>query len=496
MKNNGSLAYMSVKEMSSLIAEKKLSPTEVMEATIKRIEKRNPEINAFVYLGFEDARKNAKLAEEKVMRGEKLELLHGIPTAMKDLFDFKPGWISTYGGIRAFKENVVDFSCTYAERIEKAGAILVGKTNSPVMGLRGVTDNYLFGATRNPFDTTKNSGGSSGGSAAAVADGMVPIAEGTDGGGSIRIPASWCGLYGYKGSFGRVPSVSRPNAFGGLNPFLYEGTLTRTVEDAAMGMTTLTGYDSRDPLSLDEKVDYIGSLQKPIKGWKISYSSDFGVFPVDSKVKEIVSNAVKLFEDAGAKVEEVNFNINRDQKELSDLWNRMMMYGNIGAFEGFKKQGIDLLKDHKDDLPPEFIEWINKGYEMSLTDFIRDQEIRSEIYDAIEEVFADYDLIITPTLACLPVDNLTNGNTKGPTQINGVEVDPLIGWCLTYFTNFTGHPSASIPAGLADNRYPVGMQIIGKRYADTDVFAASSVFEQLKPWHDIYKLCSDRSLVL
>lgn len=496
MKNNESLAYKSVKELSTLISEKKLSPVEVMEATIKRIEERNPEINAFVYLAFEEARENARLAEEKVMKGEKLGLLHGIPTAMKDLFDFKPGWVTTFGGIRAFKDNVVDFSCTYADRIEKAGAILVGKTNSPVMGHRGVADNYLFGATKNPFDLRKNSGGSSGGSAAAVADGLVPIAEGTDGGGSIRIPASWCGLYGYKGSFGRVPFVSRPNAFGGLHPFIYEGTLTRNVEDAAMGMSVLTGYDSRDPLSLDEKVDYMGALQKPIKGWKIAYSPDFGVYPVDSKVKEIVANAVKLFEDAGAKVEEVNFKINRDQKELSDLWNRMMMYGSIGAFEGFKKRGIDLLKDHRDELPSEFIEWISKGYEMKLPDFIRDQEMRTEVYDAIEGVFADYDLIITPTLACLPVDNRTDGNTKGPSQINGVEVDPLIGWCLTYFTNFTGHPSASIPAGLADGRYPVGMQIIGKRYADRGVFAASSIFEQLQPWHDIYKLCRDRSLVL
>src|SRR5205823_3575804 len=161
---------------------------------------------------------------------------------IKDLFDFKPGWPSTFGGIRALKDLKLDLSCIYAERMERAGAILLGKTNSPVMGFRGTCDNYLFGPSRNPFNVAKNTGGSSGGSAAAVADGLVPIAEGTDGGGSIRIPAAWCGVFGFKASFGRVPFVARPNAFGGDTPFLFEGTLSRTVEDAALGLTALTGY--------------------------------------------------------------------------------------------------------------------------------------------------------------------------------------------------------------------------------------------------------------
>ena len=157
-----------------------------------------------------------------------------MPTAIKDLFDFKPGWPSTYGGIPALKDNVTDFACPWCERIERAGAIVIGKTNSPVMGYRGTCDNYLFGPTRNPFDAAKNSGGSSGGSAAAVADGMLPFAEGTDGGGSVRIPAAWCNVYGFKQSFGRAPFVARPNAFLGTNPFLFEGIISRTVEDAAI----------------------------------------------------------------------------------------------------------------------------------------------------------------------------------------------------------------------------------------------------------------------
>lgn len=485
-------AYASVKELSDLIRKKELSPVELMENVISRIEKQNGETNAFVYVDFEAAREKAKMAETQIMEDKYIGPLHGIPTAIKDLFDFKPGWPSTYGGIPALKNNITNIYCVYAERIEKAGAIIVGKTNSPIMGFRGTCDNPLFGPTRNPFNLNKNSGGSSGGSAAAVADGLVPIAEGTDGGGSIRIPSSWSGLYGFQPSFGRVPMVMRPNAFGSTAPFLYEGPMTRTVEDAAIGMNALAGYDSRDPLSINQKVDFITALHKPLTGWKIAYSADFDVYPVDHRIKEVIGNAVNRFEEAGAHIEEVSFGIKHDQFELSSLWCRLIMAGCVGAFEGFKQQGIDLLKDYRDELPEEFLYWFEQTQEMKTLDHIRDQAMRSDIFDAIENVFGQYDLIITPTLACLPVDNATNGKTKGPSHINGIEVDPLIGWCMTYFTNFTGHPAASIPAGLIDE-LPVGMQIIGKRHADLDVFTASSVFEHLQPWDHIYEICKNRA---
>jgi amidase len=215
------LAYTTATELATRIRRHDLSPVEVVEAYIQRIQDRNPGLNAFVYSGFEDARQRAREAERALMDGEAVGPLHGVPTAMKDLFDFKPGWVTTFGGIRAFEGFVADFYCAWAERMERAGAIILGKTNSPVMGFRGTCDNYMFGPTRNPFDRSKNSGGSSGGSAAAVADGMLPLAEGTDGGGSVRIPASWCGVYGYKQSFGRVPYIGRPNAFGSIFPFIF-----------------------------------------------------------------------------------------------------------------------------------------------------------------------------------------------------------------------------------------------------------------------------------
>ena len=197
------LAYMSAAAIADHVRRRLLSPVEIVDACIARIERRNPSLNAFVFKGFEDAQKAARAAEQAVMSGAATGPLHGVPSAIKDLFDFKPGWPFTFGGVRAMKDCVAGWHCVFAERVEKAGAILLGKTNSPTMGLRGTCDNYLFGPTRNPFDTRKNSGGSSGGSAAAVADGLVPFAEGTDAGGSIRIPAAWC-----------TSSASRPRSAG------------------------------------------------------------------------------------------------------------------------------------------------------------------------------------------------------------------------------------------------------------------------------------------
>ncbi|MDO8360079.1 MAG: amidase [Devosia sp.] len=486
-------AYMSAAEMARRIRAREVSPVEMMAATITRIEARNPSLNALIHLDFDGARTAARSAEDAVMRGDALGPLHGVPSAIKDLFDFKPGWPSTFGGVRALKDNIAQFHCVFAERIEKAGAILVGKTNAPVMGLRGTTDNYLFGPTGNPFDTTRNSGGSSGGSAAAVADGLLPFAEGTDAGGSIRIPAAWCNVYGYKPSFGRVPVVIRPNAFSGDLPFVAEGPITRTVEDAALAMTALGGYDPRDPLSLDASVDYLGALKRSVKGMRIGYSPDFDVFPVDPKVAAVVRRAVEAFAEAGAHVEDIRLGIRYSQRELSDLWSRLMMPLNLGTFDAVKAGGLDLLKDHRGDFPPEYLRWIEIGETMTAADLRRDQEMRSHVYDAIQGAFDTHDLLITPTLACLPVRNGTDGNTLGPREVNGEAVDPLIGWCLTYPVNFTGHPAASIPAGLADG-LPVGMQIIGRRYADADVLAASAAFEQLRPWAGNYNICADRTI--
>jgi amidase/aspartyl-tRNA(Asn)/glutamyl-tRNA(Gln) amidotransferase subunit A len=483
------IAYVTATDLAAAIRRRELSPVEVMDAVISRIEARNPSLNAFVFTAFDEAREGAVAAERALTSGEELGPLHGVPTAMKDLFDFKPGWPATFGGIPALKDYSVPAYCTYAERMEAAGAILVGKTNSPIMGYRGTCDNPLFGPTSNPFDLTKNSGGSSGGSAAAVADGLLPLAEGTDGGGSIRIPAAWCNLYGFKASYGRVPHHTR---FRSLSPFLHEGALTRTVDDAALALDVLSGYDDRDPFSLDDPTTFAGATRRSIQGRRIAFSPDFGVYPVDRRVAAVVEDAVHALEQAGAVVDQVKFEFRYDQRELTDLWCRMFGPINVDGLEGL--DGIAPLRDHREDFPPEFLQSIEEGYQLTALDMLRDQRMRTHVFEEIQRVMRSYDLLVTPTLACLPVDNATDGNTLGPASIGGVDVDPLIGWCLTYLINFTGHPAASIPAGFVDG-LPVGMQLIGRRYGDADVLAASAAYERMRPWHTQYTLAAQRPLI-
>jgi len=490
---HATMPWMSATEMAALVRRRAVSPVELVDNAIALIEARNPSINAVVYQGFDDARAAAKAAEAKVMSGEPLGPLHGVPTALKDLVDFKPGWPATFGGIRALKDFRPDFRCGFCERVEQAGAILVGKTNSPVMGFRGTCDNYLFGPSRNPFDTRRNTGGSSGGAGAAVADGLLPIAEGTDGGGSIRIPSAWCGTYGYKASFGRLPQIGRPNAFGSTRPFLFEGPITRTVEDAALVLTALAGYHPRDPYSLDDPQDFTSATRLSIRGMRIAYSPNLDVFPVEPEIADAVAKAVRVFEEAGAIVEEVKLGLTRSQRELSDLWCRLIITLSVAGFENFKANGVDLLKDHRDDFPPEYLRWVEEGYRLTVLDMIRDDKMRTEVYDAVQGVLMNHDLLVSPTLAAMPVENATDGNTLGPKTVAGEEVDRLIGWCLTYPINYTGHPACSIPAGLV-NGLPVGMQIVGRRYADRAVLAASAAFERLRPWFDTYKICAERTL--
>ena len=487
------IAYRSAVDLAGAIAERRVSPVEVMEATLRRVEEREPSLNAIVFRGFEEAMESARAAEEALARGEVGGPLLGVPVLMKDLFDFKPGWPATFGGIRAMADFSIDAYCVWAERMEAAGAIIIGKGNSPALGFRGACDNYLFGPTANPFDTTRNSGGSSGGSAAAVADGLVPIAEGTDGGGSIRIPAAWCGVVGYQPSAGRVPSILRPNAFSGVSPFVYEGPITRTVEDAALAMSALAGPHPGDPFCALDKPDFMDALDQGIEGWTIAYSPDLGVYPVQSEVAVVVEEAVRAFEEAGARVVEVDIDIDLDQRELADLWCRLIMPLSLDAFSNLAEGGIDILGEHRSDLPPEFLRWADHVASMSAMEYFDDNSRRTKVYDALQTVLGEHEILVSPTLACMPVENLPTGETRGPTLIEGVEVDPLIGWCMTYFTNFTGHPAVSLPAGLSDG-LPVGIQLIGRRRADVDVFAAAAAFERARPWAASYRIPAGRVL--
>ncbi len=492
MHDRDEFAYSSASRLLELMHTGQLTPTELLDATLERIDERNGELNAVVYLDAEGAQQRALASTERIAAGEPLGALEGLPMLLKDLFDFKPGWPATFGGVPALADRRPDLHCVFAERTERAGAVLVGKTNSPVMGMRGTCDNPLFGPARNPFDLTKNTGGSSGGSAAAVADGLVSIAEGTDAGGSIRIPAAWCGVYGIKPSFGRVPVRLRPNAFAGTYPFVAEGPITRTVSDAALALAVLSGYDSADPYSVSDSPDPRLGLSGDLSGIRIAYSPDFGVYPVDRRVAEVVERAVMRFGEAGATVEKVSIDLAYDHLELADLWCRMIAPLNIGTLEGLRAEGIDLLGEHRSSMPPEYVRRIEEGYRLSVHDLARDQIMRTAVNDAMQSVLDRYDFLVTPTLSAVQVDNADDGDTVGPAEVDGQRVERLIGWCMTYFVNFTGHPAASIPAGLIDDRLPVGMQIIGGRYDDVGVIRASHVFEQIQPWAHHYDLCRRR----
>lgn len=487
------LYFTPATELAARIRRRALSPVEVVDAFLARISERNGAINAYVTVLGERARAAALDAERAVMSGAALGPLHGVPIAIKDLYDFKAGVRNTFGS-RPLANFVPDIDATYVARLEAAGAIVLGKTNTPEFGHKGVTDNLLFGPTSTPFAPGKNAGGSSGGSAAAVADGLAAIGQGSDGGGSIRIPASFCGVYGLKASFGRVASVARPNGFLGHTPFIHSGPLTRTVDDGALMLSVMAGPDPRDPLSLpDDGIDLLGATRRSIKGFKIAYSPDFDVFPVDRRVATIVRDAVSAFELAGAHVDEVSPGLKHSQQELSSLWLRQIavLYADTVAY--FKGIGIDLLGEHRADLTPQFADLLESVHGLSAVQYKLDDIMRTDVFDALQNIFDRYDLFVTPTLAVPPFDNATDGNTVGPTSINGEAVDPLIGWCLTYPINFTGHPAASIPAGFTDDGLPIGMQIVGRRFADDAVLAGSATFERIRPWHHAYHRVEKRT---
>src|SRR5439155_20074769 len=274
------LAYMPATEIAARIARRDLSPVEVVDAFLDGIARRNQTVNAYVLVLHEEARRLAREAEKAVVSGATLGPLHGLPIAIKDLFDFKAGVRNTFG-CKPFKDWTPTVSATYVARLEEAGAIVLGKTNTPEFGHRGITDNYLFGPTSTPFRLGKNAGGSSGGSAAAVADGLAPVAQGSDGGGSIRIPAAWCGVYGIKPSYGRVASVARPDGFALAVPTAQSGPLARSVADAALMLGAMVGQDGRDPFCLpDDGADFMVALLRGVVGMRVAMCLELGCTPV------------------------------------------------------------------------------------------------------------------------------------------------------------------------------------------------------------------------
>lgn len=485
--NEDNLITLSATELARRIRNREVSPVEIVEASLDRIEKRNGEINAFITALPDHAREAALAAERSLASNQPLGPLHGVPVAVKDLFDFKTGVRNTFGSV-PLSNFVADHTSLHIARLEQAGAIIVGKTNTPEFGHKGVTDNLLVGPTRNPFDSTTNAGGSSGGSAAAVADHMVSIAQGTDGGGSVRIPAALCNVVGFKPTFGRVADPARPNALAALSPFQHIGSIARTVEDAALLFSVMTGPDPRDPFSLPNTGDdFVGAVHSPVDGLRIAFSSNWGDFPVDPDVSAVMSEAIAALSGI-AKVEHVEVELGMPHDELCELWLRMSGLICVDIFDSFEKRGVNLLRDHRDEITPELIEIVERAKQLSLADVKRDQVMRTSVLDSIQNTLDRFDLIVTPTVAVSSIPNAENGLTVGPTTVNGFSVNPLLGWCLTHPLNFTGHPAISVPAGLTTDGHPVGLQLIGQRFADTQVLAVAAAFERVRPWSRHYPI--------
>ncbi|MEH7331877.1 amidase [Neobacillus drentensis] len=460
-----SVTDLTATELGTLIKEKKLSPVEVVSAFLERIDKQNSKWNAFVTVN-EQAMEEAKKAEESLMKGEKLGKLHGIPIAIKDLTPTK-GMLTTYGS-PLFKDYVPDYDPLFLQRVKAAGAIVLGKTNTPEFGHKGTTDNPLFGVTKNPWNDQLTPGGSSGGSAAAVAAKMAPFAEGSDGGGSIRIPAAFTGIFGFKPTYGVVPNDGdRSNFFGSEHPYLHNGPMARTVEDAALLFSVMQGFDPTHPSSFPVVKEDFTDLKVDMKGLKIAYTRNFGLYEVSEDVAQVIDKAVQNFTELGAHVEEVEFDFGISLKDLvrtfSGMWCVKFASGYGELF---------------DRNPASFSEGMAKmieiGRKFSAIDYKTLELKRTIVWKKIQAILNNYDLILSPTNAVTAFEH----HIQGPSMINGKSVNPATGWMLTQIYNLTGHPAASLPVGLTKSGLPVGLQAAGNRFADELVLQACRAYEK------------------
>ena len=469
--NKEDICFMSAFEMREKIKTQELSSIEITETIIERIEKINPIINAYCTPTFELARETAKKADEIVKKGEKLGLLHGIPTSIKDLMQTK-GIRTTYGS-KLYEDFIPEQDDIAVQRLIKAGCVILGKTNTPEFGHIALTNNKLFGETKTPWDIERNSGGSSGGAASAAASGIGPLSLGSDGGGSIRVPSSCCGVYGLKPTFGRIPSYPRIGIV--FNSMDHYGPLVRYVKDAALMLNAMKGHHPADNNSFpDDDIDYVKILEDKPKKLKIGYSMTLGFGKaLEDEVKESVLNGIQKFEQYDWDVEEANLKIRKPEL----------------AFKTFAGVGYayDLQKDYKnrlEDLSPDLIGSIRLGLDNNAMNIGKAKEQRKRVYEVMYQYFKNYDILITPTLPCPAfkpgwLETGTTFPTIGKKSLN------ITSWMtFTYPFNMTGLPAASIPSGWSNSGLPIGMQIVGKRYDEKTVLQVSKAFEEASPWQE------------
>ncbi|HEY6820540.1 MAG TPA: amidase [Burkholderiales bacterium] len=453
------LCAASATGLLELYRKKTLSPVEVAKAVRERIAKLNPVFNAFCFLN-ENLESEAKASETRWLRGEPKGLLDGVPVSIKDLI-LTQGWPTRRGSKTVDAAGPWNDDAPAVARLKEHGALLLGKTTTPEFGWKGVTDSPLTGITRNPWDPRKTPGGSSGGAAAALASGMGPLALGTDGGGSIRIPCSFTGLFGIKPSFGRVPAWP-PSPFGTV---AHVGPMTRSVADAALMLNVLSQPDARDwhGLPYDER-DYRSRLDLGIRGLRIAYSPDLGYAKVDPEVAALVREAVKVFQDLGANVEEKNPGFENPEPVFKAHW-----------FPGAALLLKDFPAEKKRHIDPGLLEVAAQGAKFPMLEVLEAQQKRAALGMHMNLFHRDYDLLVTPTLA-VPAFDVGKEFPDNPKGGRWTDWTPF-----TYPFNLTQQPAASIPCGLTKAGLPVGLHIVGRRYADATVLRAARAFESARP---------------
>ena len=454
------LCYLSAYELRNLYLKRELSPVEVTKALLRRIERLNPVYNPYVTVTHEHALEQAIRAERAYMAGN-AGTLAGIPGSLKDLTPTKG--ILTARGSLLYRNWVPDYDAPLAERLDDAGMVLLGKTTTPELGWKGDSGNRVNGPVHNPWKYGRTAGGSSGGAAAAVALGLGPIAQGTDGAGSIRIPCGFCGLYGLKPSWGRVPQY--PASV--VELLSHAGPIARTVKDAAMMLTAMAGAHPMDRLSLPDTTDYLSEMEGDIDGLRIAWSPDLGYARIDPDVQRVAAAAAARFQELGCHVEEAHPGL-PDPWDLADtIW--------AASFAGVFK---DNLNEVRDLLDAGLVAVIDRGRGVSGAELATAYARRNVYYHGWREFMEAYDLFLSPTL---PVTAFTAGNDH-PGDIAGHPTSYL-GWtAFTYPFNVTGQPAATVPAGFAGDGLPVGLQIVGRWRDDAGVLRASAALETIAPW--------------
>jgi aspartyl-tRNA(Asn)/glutamyl-tRNA(Gln) amidotransferase subunit A len=457
--------WRSALELVDLFRKKKLSPVELTDAVLARIDRVNPALNAFCLVAADQARAAAREAEIALMKDEPLGLLHGVPVSIKDVLATRG--LATTGGSRLFADHVPDEDALSVARLKAAGAVVLGKTNTSEFGHKAVTECPLFGVTRNPWNPALTPGGSSGGGAAAVASGAGPLALGTDGGGSVRIPAAFCGVYGFKPSYGRVP---HRGGFPGWAHVSHVGPIARTVRDAALVLDAIAGGDDRDRRSLPSPAgSCLAACQDDVKGLHVAWTSDLGYARLDPRVVEICGDAAAEFESLGCHVEVVNPGWEDPEA----------MFSTIIAAQCYAAWS-DRLPEGEALMDPTLVKFVRRGGAVTAREYIRAVERVDAYWGEVHAFLERFDLLLMPTVAVVP---FAAGQTP-PREIAGERVS-VLGWMpFTFPFNLTGQPAASVPAGWTDDGLPVGLQIVGRRHADATVLAASAAFEEARPWSD------------